>query len=161
MVDISAVRQMLGNDRLIVLPFHRTHLERMEISDDDNRSLDALEDRALAVQGMEDSPYAWTVFHQLKPIAAFGVEVKWTGVAEAWMLTGEGARKNPIILTRAARRFFERIGPALNLQRLQIVVSVERSYALQWARFLNFEEEGRMKRYGPEGCDYLMFARTY
>mgnify|MGYP003671506105 CR=1 FL=1 len=65
------------------------------------------------------------------------------------------------ILTRAARRLFVKLGPHLNLRRLQIVVDVNREKAVQWADFLGFKREGVMKRYGPEGHDYYMYARIY
>jgi len=160
MVSIEDVREMLGNNRLIVLPFHRSHIDRLDLSKADLELFDLTGDREAIYTGMEQSD-SWTVFYELQPIVAFGYESKWPGNAEAWMLPGKGAIENPHILTRGARRFFDKIGARLNLRRIQIVVCVERNHAVQWARFLKFKEEGLMKAYGPDGLDYYMFARTY
>ena len=152
---------MLGNNELIVLPFNRTHIDRLHLSDDDMTLFETMGNPEDYFQAMQESDAAWTVFYKQNPIVSFGFEMKWQGNAEAWMLPGKTAINNPHILTRGARRFFDRIGPKLNLRRMQIVVSSERKHAIQWARFLKFREEGLMKAYGPDGFDYFMFARNY
>jgi hypothetical protein len=160
-VDTQVVKEWIGVNGLIVLPFHRSHIDRLGLAEYDAMSIETLESKELLFQGMEDSEYSFTVFYNLQPMLSFGFDVKWTGVAEAWMFTGKVGREHGIILSRGARRVFDKIGPALDLRRMQIVVSVDRSDAVNWARFLKFEEEGRLKSYGPEGADYLMFARVY
>lgn len=161
MVDIGQVRELLGNNDLIVMPFHKSHIDRLSLSQDDLSLFEMMGNADEIFDGMQASDYAWTVFYRLQPIAAFGFKMLWPGNAEAWLLPGKGSIDNPHILTRSARRFFDRIGAKLNLRRMQIVVSTERKHAVQWARFLKFEEEGLMKAYGPEGYDYYMFARIY
>lgn len=161
MVGTQQVKEWINVKGLIVLPFHKSHVDRLGLSEDDLKTFRALGDEDLLYQAMQDSEFAWTVFYNLQPMVSFGFDIKWPGMAEAWMMTGTVAREHGIILSRGARRVFDNIGPALNLRRMQIVVSVDRDYAVNWARFLRFTEEGRLGSYGPEGADYLMFARIY
>jgi hypothetical protein len=48
----------------------------------------------------------------------------------------------------------------LKIVRLQITVHSANFLALKWAKVLYFKEEGVLKKFGPDGNDFIMMART-
>jgi RimJ/RimL family protein N-acetyltransferase len=46
------------------------------------------------------------------------------------------------------------------VQRVQASVHAEDGQAVRFARWLGFENEGLMKKYGPDGSDYYRMARV-
>jgi len=161
MVEPQVMQDMVNMDGLIFLPFSSSHLERIGLAKEDQVVFESLRDIDERLGSIEESGCAWTIFYQGNPALCYGFEYKWDGVIEAWLLPGSVSLRHGVLLSRGARRLFDKIGPYLGLHRLQIVVDVNREKAVQWARFLKFEREGLMRRYGPEGHDYYMYARLY
>lgn len=161
MVDAYDIQQLINMRGLTILPFHPSHMDRINISDDDKGLFHELPDLESRMEDVARSGTAWTIFYNRQPALCCGVELKWRGVAEAWLVPGRVSIEHGTLLSRGARRFFDNIGAELGLRRMQIVVCVDREKAIQWAKFLKFKEEGLMKGYGPEGKDYYMYARMY
>jgi len=114
-----------------------------------------------ALEALHQQKCAWTLFYEKEPALVMGLEYKFPAVYEAWLIPGEKCYEHGALLSRGARRFFDRIQTRLNLRRIQIVVNVHHETAIRWAEFLKFTREGRMTKYGPEGDDYYMYARIY
>lgn len=161
MVTCDELTRMINMHDLIVLPFHPSHIDRVGPSADDIELFANIPNMEHRFQTVADNKTGWTMFYQMQPALCMGLELKWPTNAEAWLVPGKVAFEHGTLLCRGARRFFDKIGPHLGLLRMQIVVSVRRDYAIQWAKFLKFKEEGRMIAYGPDGSDYIMYARTY
>jgi len=161
MVTSFDVTRMFGVQGAIALPFHPSHLSRLELDRAAEVEFTSLDNMKARAQEVADAKIAWTVFHDGNPALCFGINPYWPGMAEAWMIPSQYALDRGLRLTRGAKRFFDTIGATLDLRRLQIVVCVDREKAVQWAEFLRFEREGLMRRYGPEGSDYYMYARIY
>lgn len=161
MVTSEQATKMVNMRDLVFMPFHESHMERIIPSQADLELFDAMGNLPARLEAIANADHAWTVFYKREPALCLGVEVKWPTNAEAWMVPGRLSIRHGTLLCRGARRFFDNIGPALGLRRIQIVVSVERKRAMSWAKFLKFQEEGLMKAYGPEGYDYMMYARIY
>ena len=161
MVTCDELTHMVNMRDLIVLPFHPSHINRVQPSDDDIELFSHIANMDERFETVAANKTGWTMFYKRQPALCFGLEHKFATNAEAWMVPGPLSIEHGTLLCRGARRFFDRIGPHLGLLRVQIVVSVRREYAIQWAKFLKFKEEGRMTAYGPDGSDYIMYARIY
>lgn len=161
MVNLEDLHRMTSMPGLIYVPFHPSHIDRLNLHPVDQELLSCFPDIENRLKMIAASGDAWTIFYKMQPALSFGLESRWPGMAEAWLLPGQVSVEHGALLSRGARRFFDNIGPHLGLRRMQIVVSVNRNHAIQWAKFLKFKEEGLMKQYGPEGFDYWMYARTY
>ena len=155
------MQMMVNMKGLIFLPFNSVHLNSLQLGDVDIHLINCLDNVQDRLRSLEASRCAWTIFYEGKPALSYGFEYKFPGNVEAWLLPGKVAIKHGTLLSRGARRLFDKIGPHLGLRRLQIVVDVEREAAVQWAEFLKFKREGVMTKYGPEGHDYYMYARIY
>ena len=146
---------------LIALPFHPSHMDRVVLNNADRRIFESLPDWNTRLQLLHQTRTAWTLFYEREPALVMGLEYKFPTNYEAWLIPGEKAYEHGALLSRGARRFFDKIPNRLNLRRLQIVVNVHHEAAIRWAEFLKFEREGPMVKYGPEGDDYYMYARIY
>jgi len=160
-ITSSEIQGAIGMAGLVVLPFHLSHMDRVVTNDQDRKVFDALPDIQQRLEMLRANRCAWTLFYKHEPALVMGFEYKWPTNYEAWIVPGEVSLRHGALLSRGARRFFDKIPPKLGLLRLQIVVNVEHETAVQWAEFLKFKREGVMAKYGPEGADYYMYARTY
>ena len=145
----------------MVLPFHTKHASQIEVNDFDSRIFNALPDLHTRFQILTEQRCGWTIFYRREPALIMGIEYKYPTNYEAWLVPGSIATQHGALLSRGARRFFNKIGNRLNLRRMQIVVNVHHETAIRWAEFLKFKREGLMSQYGPEGDDYYMYARIY
>ena len=85
----------------------------------------------------------------------------WYGVSEAWLIPSKHIKRKTIALHRGARLFFDHYAKKKHLKRLQFTVHSTNFQAVRWAKRCYFNEEGRLKNYGPDGKDHFMFARYY
>ena len=161
MVTAAEITHLVNMRHLVVLPFHPSHIDRVGPSADDIELFSHIANMKERFETVAENKTGWTMFYKREPALCFGLEYKFATNAEAWLVPGPVAFNHGTLLCRGAMRFFDKIGPHLDLLRVQIVVSVKRDYAIQWAKFLKFKEEGLMKAYGPDGSDYIMYARTY
>lgn len=160
-ISAAEVQGMINMERLIALPFHPTHMDRIKPNNFDLAVFASLPDLPTRLRILQETRLAWTLFYKNEPALVMGLEYKWPTNYEAFLVPGELSIQHGALLSRGARRFFDKIGSKLDLLRLQIVVNVEREQAVKWAEFLKFNREGVMTKYGPEGADYYMYARTY
>jgi hypothetical protein len=102
---------------------------------------------------------AYTVFDGGKPIFAAGVSVPWKGFGEAWMLLGVDAKNYPLSLYRHASKMLAAIIADLALHRVQAVIADGQPHLVRWIEKLGFTRECVMRRFGPDGGDYVLYAR--
>ena len=142
-----------------IVPLKYEHLTRLRLKEHEQeyarsipRYIDYVWDNA--VDG-----YSWAGIARGRVIAAFGLRFYWEGVAEAWMLPGEGIEKNAISVVRATRHLFDIAIEENRLRRVQIAVKVENDTAYKFAKAVGFGVESVMRKFGPEGSDYYLMAR--
>lgn len=94
-------------------------------------------------------------------LACFGVVMFWPGVAHAWAMISEEARKYPISLTRCVSREIEQFEKRWSIRRLEAAVVIDDERAARWLKVLGFNlERGVVRNYGMCGMgDYAMYAR--
>jgi len=161
MVTASEVQGMVEVPHIIALPFHPTHIKRIRLNKFDQEIFAQLPDLQTRLEFISEQRCAWTLFYNREPALVMGLEYKYETNYEAWLIPGIPCYEHGTLLSRGAKRFFDKIGSRLNLRRMQIVVNVHHKAAVRWAEFLRFNREGVMAKYGPEGADYYMYARTY
>jgi len=102
---------------------------------------------------------AWCGVAQGKPVCAFGIIPLWKGVAEIWMLTDEELPKYIRTFHRVTKQMFDLFFDEYELNRLQCTVHSLNGHGVKWIEALYFEQEGRLKKYGPDGKDFFMYGR--
>ncbi len=161
MVTASEIQGMVQVPGVVVLPFSPRHMDSIVTNPVDRRIFESLPDLRQRLEAVSQQRCAWTLNYRYEAALVMGMEYKYPTNYEAWIVPSDVALKHGTLLSRGARRFFDKIGERLNLRRMQIVVNVNHEPAIRWAEFLRFNREGLMSNYGPEGDDYYMYARTY
>jgi len=131
--------------------------------------LDAVNDRAPTVVGQLDSilraldvyalPRHGVAYIDRGQIyAVAGIAPLWEGCGEAWAIPTKRIGEQKITIGRHFKRTFHEVAQDLKMRRVQAAVKVGYEEAHNLARFVGMTEEGLMKKYGPDGADYVRYA---
>ena len=102
---------------------------------------------------------SFTAIHNGHVVACGGITPMWDGVGEVWLLGSHRVKENKTSLTRAVYDTLGFLMDNNNYWRLQGTVLANWESGLRFARFFGFEQEGVMKKYGPDQQDYIRVAR--
>lgn len=134
-------------------PFSRDHIRHIklmfELSDDGRQAL---------VEHKDINGY--TLFEEDVVLGIGGVHNIWENVGEAWLLLGREAFDKPKTVARHTVHMFDHMQEEHKYQRIQASISVKDTKAKRFAEWLGFENEGIMRKYGPDGSDYYRYARV-
>lgn len=130
-----------------VVPFVPEHFEKIVLRDCYKRE-------NISVVGMK----AATFLLENEPMAIVGAQIIFDGVLQAWALTSDLISKKPIAFTKACKLMLKNQIEEHKIRRVQITVRTDYDHGWNWAIALGFELEGIMRNYGPDGCDYGLFA---
>ena len=108
---------------------------------------------------MEEAGHCVTLLSEDdKPILSTGIIPVWDGCGEAWLLASNKMSEYKVTLARAIYECFYEWIDARNLRRVHANIRVDWPTAIRFAKFMGMKEEGLMKKFGPEGADYVRYA---
>lgn len=142
-----------------LVPFFYGHLAMMRFNEHDQAMINAIPDWTMRMRAQADMGPSFTALLHGRPLLCFGVIPIWRGVAEAWMMPDKDIGIVTQPLCRVARQFFDWSECTMQLWRIQIIVRSSNVRAIKWAKFLYFQEEAVMDRYGPTGEDHILMRR--
>lgn len=93
-------------------------------------------------------------------VACGGILPMWHGVGEGWVLASHKIHGHTISIPRIIYDILDELMDKHGYWRIQGATLANWKQGLRFARFLGFEKEGLMKRYGPGGEDYVRHARV-
>ncbi len=136
-----------------IVPFKKEHLDKInlmfEMTKSGKESLGSY-DGVIGYTGMEDDAV----------LATGGVHPMWEGVGEAWLLVGKEGYDKPKTVAKWTDYLFQILQEEHKLFRIQASVAALDLTANRYAQWLGFEKEGIMRKYGPDGTDYIRYARV-
>lgn len=132
--------------------------------------LDALSQRADTVVGdmhmfLEMLPaytqprHGYAVVDRGVIYAVFGIVPMWQGVGEAWMVPTVHLKKRRVAASRHMKIGLDELINYLKVHRTQAAVKVGFKEAHRLVQFVGMENEGLMKKYGPDASDYVRYAK--
>jgi len=136
-----------------VIPFKTDHLFEVETN------FDFPEAAKEAIASHENTD-GFTICEDGRVIACGGVHIMWNGVGEGWLVMSTKAYEMPITVARCTVKLFKTIMENNDLWRIQASVHSGDNQSLRYAEWMGFENEGIMKKFGPDGSDYYRFARV-
>ena len=142
-----------------IVPFENKHAEQILDIGLNSELLELKPEHRKYAYYLEEVGMSFTGLINGKPIAAGGVFHLWDGVAEGWVLATKEIYKYPIFCAKHIKKRTEILLEANNIRRLQTSVKADCEVALRFAKWLGLKEEGLMKSYGPDGSDFIRFAR--
>jgi hypothetical protein len=100
----------------------------------------------------------WTVIHDHFIVGCGGFRPFWNGVYEVWLAakSPEFFFKHKIAVTKLIRQQIAFV----NAHRLQATSLEKNIKDTRLLRFLGFEIEGILKKYGPDKSDYFIWGLT-
>lgn len=142
--------------KVTITPFQREHLRLIRGR--------AYEEEVIRLTGRDYSDIfvtgpAFTIWDGGAPVAAGGVVVLWKGVGEAWLHLSQWFPEHPLSAFRIVRQLLNAIIHDAQLRRVQAPIRLDMPANIRLVEHLGFEPEGILKRWGPEGADYVMYAR--
>ena len=101
----------------------------------------------------------YTFEHDSIPVAIFGVQLVWTGVAHVWTVISDGARGHGIELTKLVLRLIDDYTEANDIRRLEALIKTDTPENIKWVKLLGFEYECTHFGASPEGGNLEMYVR--
>ena len=152
---------LLKNTNYVVEEFEPSHFFQMTYNAFDRKTIDEQESHEEMIAELNSHGHSIAFLHDKQILALFGFHEMWTGVLEVWMLPAPQIRGHVVTGHRAALRFFPFLASQYRAKRLQFAVCCTNVVADIWAKRCYFEREGLMRRYGPDGSDYFLYARLF
>ena len=141
-----------------IVPFEPKHWDMIEFRDFEKESMGkVLDEIRLRVDA---SGPAYTGLVDGKVAGFAGVILMWPGVGEGWILGSDLFKENKLWFIRNVKRFLGKIMNTHQMHRVQTTVLHGHTDLIRLVEFLGMKFEGRMRNYGPNGEDYLMYGRT-
>ena len=144
---------------VVIVPFENKHADQILEQGLNSETLELKPEHRKYAYFLKEVGMSFTGLVNDKPIAAGGVFHLWDGVAEGWVLATKDIYKYTVFCSKHIKQRTEIILKANKIKRLQTSVKADCDVALRFAKWLGLKEEGLMKRYGPDGSDFIRFAR--
>ena len=144
---------------VIIVPFENKHAEEILASGLNSEALELRPEHKKYAYYLKEVGMSFTGLVNNKPIAAGGVFPLWDGVAEGWVLATKEIFKYPIFCAKHIRNRTDIIIKTQKIKRLQTSVKADCEMALRFASWLGLKPEGKMIGYGPDGSDFIRYAR--
>ena len=144
---------------VVIVPFENKHAEQILEQGLNSEFLELKPEHRKYAYFLKEVGMSFTGLVNNKPIAAGGVFHLWDGVAEGWVLATKDIYKYPIFCAKHIKQRTEIILKANKIKRIQTSVKADCDVALRFAKWLGFKKEGLMESYGPDGSDFVRFAR--
>lgn len=109
---------------------------------------------------IEDSGKALTVFIDERPALCIGIIDIWDGLGEVWIVVSNEITQRPVSIARGMRELLAEYFEYGGYRRIQSNVRADWDTARRFAKFVGMKEEGLMPSFGPDGADYVRFAKV-
>lgn len=107
---------------------------------------------------LQQPGWSFTLIENGYIICCAGIVNMWPGVGEAWFLASSKIHEYPKPFIRFSKNAMQKVVNENDLWRVQAVCKADWRAAIRFAHFMGFQSEGIMRKYGPEGADYLRVA---
>jgi RimJ/RimL family protein N-acetyltransferase len=144
-----------------VVPYERAHAYMVlanNINDFDMK-LSSLPDWEEWTKEYENS-IGYSLIINGEIIGSAGVFLGGYGRGDCWMIVTTRISKYKKTVFKTVKNMLNEIAKKYHLRRLQTVVLPEFEAGKRFVEGLGFECEGCLKKYGPNGEDFLMYGRV-
>ena len=105
--------------------------------------------------GLSNAGMAWTGEHEGEIVGIAGFTPQWENRALAWALISESAGLHFVKIHSEVKKMLTQAP----FRRIEAHVDVGFQPGTRWMKMLDFEPEGYMKAFRPDGADMLLYAR--
>lgn len=94
-------------------------------------------------------------------IAIVGLVLPKAHCGSVWSLICDDIGKRGLSLTKKTLALIDAAAKRFELRRMDMMVREDEIRHVRWAEVLKFEREGVIKHFGPQGENYILFARYW
>lgn len=146
----------------VIVPFKPGHALAIQRRDADRLATAGVDREEWARRCANAGP-AWTMASDGQIVACMGVALFWSGTGEVWAVTSGLVETLRLAFYRMSKQGIAALqdqAGGLRLRRVQATVPVWHQRSRLWVEALGFQPEGTLRLYGPDGSDFIMYART-
>jgi hypothetical protein len=138
-----------------LVPFRPEHLAQIRLTERDMKLMVGINPLPMLQAGP-----AFTLLNEKSVIAIGGIAMLWRGVGEAWAIPSTEVEKHPLAFHRVIKKMIDIIQQNKNLHRVQASINEDHEKSHKWVKALGFKREGKMNGYGPNGENFIRYARV-
>ncbi len=148
-------------DNYLIVPYRKEHGDQI-INEGLNYELLKIDSSYEELRIDHSRPgMSFTLLGDGTPIVCGGIIPLWNGVCEGWIIGGKRIFQAKIKAARLIKKRTDLLCLNNNVSRLQTAVKAGFKEGYRFAKFLGLQDEGLMKKYGPDGSDYYRMAKIY
>ena len=136
-----------------VIAFRPEHFQRIDLQATQRMALSYVTPEY--TMAIAEAGPALTVLSGDKVLGCGGIALMPFGVGMLWAFVDGGAGPHFVAIHRITSRFID----AVKVRRLETAVQDGFQPGCRWVEMLGFQKEGLMRSYGPDGSDFLRYAR--
>ncbi len=111
-------------------------------------------------RAMEESGTAFSAFCDGELLGCGGYYQPWAGSAHCWVWETPAAHKHPQGVHKLVKRAILLLERDKGIWRISCDVRCGNTRAERWVELLGFVKEATMRRFGPDGSDFSLYARV-
>lgn len=104
--------------------------------------------------------YSSSIMIDGKVEGCLGLVMEWDKTAYAWSYLSKKACLHPYSLSKLVSKLLNMYEIGLCLDRISATTRCDSLVSRRWLQSLGFVQEGIMRKYGPDGSDYALYARV-
>jgi len=142
-----------------LLPFNSNHARSVYLGNMNKGAPENKESYLQFAPQMEIDDLSFSAFDKDKNIIGSGGFVPiWEGVYEAWLIGSDRLENHVFAVVKTCKAKINTLICEKKATRIQAAVSAQWVEANRFARFLGFQNEGLMRKYGPDKEDYNRYS---
>lgn len=145
--------------KIIQIPFKQAHIEIINIRDNELKILQEVSNLEERLNSIEDAHSAMTLILDGRILAIAGNMVIKPGVMEVWMIPSTYVSENTLAFARLIKYYKTEVMNIYPWHRLQMVTPNDELHT-RWAKFLDFDFEGILRKWGNNKSDHIMWSKV-
>lgn len=141
-----------------IIDYSPVHLHELMDGDLNNGAIKNIGYMREWASELQQPGWSFTLIENGHIICCAGIVNMWPGVGEAWFIASDKIHSNARPFIRFAKNSMQKVADENDLWRVQAVCKADWPAAIKFVKFMGFETEGLMRKYGPEAMDYLRVA---
>lgn len=141
-----------------MIPYKLDHFDLLEIREREVQSMNIIGRAKERMEVLAQTGNCFTMIYSGKIIGVMGWFEHWPEVCELFVLPTIYLSEAGFIFARTMKRYLHSFEKVRNFRRVQ-VTAVKDILHNRWLSWLGFVIEGTLKKYGPNGEDFIMWAR--
>lgn len=144
--------------RFKLIPYKPDHFDLLEIREREVRTMQIIGHGKERMNALSQMGTCFIMMFDGRVLGAVGWFEFWPGVCELFVLPSIYLPKAGIVFAKAMKKHLHSFEKIKRFRRIQ-VTAVKDMVHIRWLTWLGFVTEGVLKNYGPNGEDFMMWAR--